>query len=56
MGTAIFNSKTLVEYQEIYAYALILIFLVVIVELVPDFIIFIIKKIKEKQQKTAHLS
>ncbi|MCR5647604.1 MAG: ABC transporter permease subunit [Acholeplasmatales bacterium] len=56
MGTAIFNSKILVEYQEIYAYALILIFLVVIVELVPDFIIFIIKKIKEKQQKTAHLS
>ncbi len=53
MGTAIFNSKTLVEYKEIYAYALILIILVVLFELLPNFIIFITKKIKEKCRKTA---
>jgi len=56
MGTAIFNSKTLVEYSEIYAYALILVILVVIIEFIPDLIIIVLKKIKEKQQKSAHLS
>ena len=56
MGTAIFNSKSLVEYKEIYAYALILIILVVLVELIPDLIVFVVKMIKEKQQKNAQLS
>ena len=56
MGTAIFNSKTLVEYNEIYAYALILIILVVLVELLPSLIVFVVRRLKNKSKKNAQLS
>lgn len=50
LGVAIFNSKISVEYSEVYAYALILILIVVVVELVPSFVFYLIKKIKNKKK------
>ena len=48
LGNAIFDSKALVEYSEIYAYAIILVLIVLFFEWIPFFIIKLVKHIKNK--------
>jgi len=51
LGVAIFDSKVLVEYTEIYAYAIILVLLVVFLEWVPFGIIKLVKYLINKKNK-----
>lgn len=49
LGNAIYNSKILIEYTDIYAYAILLVLIVVLVELLPKLIICIINAIKRRK-------
>ena len=51
LGTAIFNSKVLIEYADIYAYSLILIIIVLLFEMIPNLVLFIINKYKIKKNE-----
>ena len=52
IGFAVFDSKSVVEYNKVYAYALMLILIVVLLEFIPFLIIKLVKKIiNNKKEK-----
>ena len=56
LGVAVFDSKTVIEYKEVYAYALMLILIVVFFEWVPFGIIKLIKFIINKKNKNNEIA